>query len=115
MIKSLRNLKNLLICCAAGIVSGCGKVAYDLNSPKATVMPPVKSSEVLSVAVDTIFNILSNSLLEITMVIIAIVLYLRYLAFKRQQHRITPAQKNRNFVNFKTEERAWHFNEEDKQ
>ena len=111
----MKKLKYLFMCLPAWFIVGCGRVAYDLNSPKAAAIPPVKTSEAFSVAVDTLFNILNNSLLEITMVIVAIVLYLRYLAFKRQQYKLIPSRKGRDFVNFKTEESAWHFNEEEKQ
>jgi hypothetical protein len=111
----MNKLKYFLVYLSAWFITGCGRVAYDLSSPKAAVIPTPKPSEVFSVAVDTLYNILSNSLLEITMVIVAIVLYLRYLAFKRQQYKLIPSRKGRDFVNFKTEESAWHFNEEEKQ
>jgi len=110
----MEKLKYLFMYLPVWFIVGCGRVAYDLNSPKAAVTPAAKPLEIFPVAVDTLYNILSNSLLEITMVIIAIVLYLRYQAFKRSQRQFTKPQDEHNYVDLKTHEDSWHFNEEEK-
>ena len=110
----MNKLKVLFTCLSVWVFAGCGKVIYDLSSPKATVLPATKPSEMLTVVADTILNILSNSLLEITMVVISIVLYLRYQAFKRHQRQLAQPLNERHYVDLKTHEGSWHFDEEEK-
>ena len=110
----MNKLKYFLVYLSAWFVTGCGRVAYDLSSPKAAAIPAAKPSEIFTVAADTLLNVLNNSLLEITMVVIAIVLYLRYQAFKYQQRQFTKPQNERNYVDLKTHEGSWHFDEEEK-
>ena len=110
----MKKLKYSFMYLPVWLIVGCGRVAYDLSSPKAAAAPAAKPLEIFPVAVDTLFNILNNSLLEITMVIIAIVLYLRYQAFKYQQRQLTRPQNERNYVDLKTHEGSWHFDEEEK-
>jgi len=114
MFKLINNFKNLVICLTVGIFTGCGKVAYDLSSPKAVATPAAVPSKLFSIATDTLLNILGNSLLELTMAVIAIVLYLRYQAFKRQQRQFRQPPDVRHYVDIKTSEGSWHFNEEEK-
>jgi hypothetical protein len=110
----MKKLKYFFMYLPSWLIIGCGRVAYDLSSPKAAATPAAQPSEIFTVAADTLLNILNNSLLEITMVVIAIVLYLRYQAFKHQQRQLVKPQNERNYVDLKTHEGSWHFDEEEK-
>jgi len=110
----MSKLKYLFAYLPTWFVIGCGHVAYDLSSPKATATPVAQPSEIFTIVTDTLLNILNNSLLEMTMVVIAIVLYLRYQAFKRQQRHLAAPQNKSSYVDLKTHEGSWHFNEEEK-
>ena len=101
---------------AAGVwfFSGCGRIAYDLSAPKAIPAPAVQPEAVGSIALNTLLNILGNSLLELILVVIAIVLYMRYQGFKRQQKIDVFKHNEKAFVDFHNSPSAWHFNEEEK-
>jgi len=86
-------LVNGLIFYSLSILSGCGRIASTAGEPHSVAAALPQHIGMSTIVFDTILNILRNSLLEVILFLIVVVLFVRY---RPAGERKNSAYKNHN-------------------
>ncbi len=94
--------------------AACGALRYSHSAYKTVPVAAPKPIEPYQMVADTLFNVLANSLLEVILLLIAVVLFMRYRHSRQrgQRQSLQDAPTSYVAVKNKATHGSWHFNEE---
>lgn len=111
----MRRVRKILLFLSVWFFSACGSLYHSTLTEKAYPAPAMPAAGAAQITLDTILNMLSNSLVELILLLIAVIMFLRFKASHRKKSNHEPNQfKNSLHLDGPLENSAWHFDEDEK-
>jgi hypothetical protein len=112
----MKIVQKILLQVGFAVLAGCASMNSSAVALKAAPAPTAKTTAAPMLVLDTMTNILSNSLLELILLLIAVVTFLRYRALHKDNRKQRVGRVLENVMDLKNaeEDSAWYFKEDER-